>query len=96
MLTGKDVYEAARPNIVKHGFEDLEWEDFVPEAQEFYVELAARLNTSHIAPLQGLVREYMEFSKYATPILKAGRLEWEAESEALAQRAQSLLAEKES
>lgn len=57
MLTGKDVYEAARPNIVKHGFEDLEWEDFVPGAQEFYLELAARLNNAHITPLQGLVQE---------------------------------------
>lgn len=48
-----------------------------------------------ITDLKELVKDYMEFSKYATPLLKRGRLEWEAESEALARRAQQLLNAKE-
>ena len=54
-LTPKDIYEAARPHLVKHGMEDVEWEDFTPEAWNFYIDLAARLNTQFITPLQGLM-----------------------------------------
>lgn len=60
MITGKDVYEAACPFIVKCGFEDLAWEGFVPEAQAFYVELASQLNKIYFIPLQGLVQDLVD------------------------------------
>ena len=91
MLTGKDIHAAFR----QHDNHAPVWEDISDYGRNAYEAVAETLNTSHIAPLQGLVKEYTEFSKYATPLLKRGRLEWEADSEALAQRAQSLLAEKE-
>lgn len=92
MLTGKDVYEA-----ILFGESDIagKWDKLNTFDKLHWETTASVLNGTHIAPLQGLVRDYMEFSKYATPLLKRGRLEWEAESEALAQRAQSLLTPKE-
>ena len=41
--------------------------------------------------LAGLVRDYQEFTKYQTPLLKAGRLAWESESNELCKRATELL-----
>lgn len=59
-ITGKMLYEAARPHLIQHGFEDVEWEDFVPGSQDFYDDQAEQLNKSHIAPLQALVTDLVE------------------------------------
>jgi hypothetical protein len=48
---------------------------------------------SQITALKALVKDYQEFTKHQTPLLKAGRLEWEAKSNELYQRAQKLRGE---
>jgi hypothetical protein len=96
-ITGKDVYEAARPYLQKEGFEVMKWEEVttLPGIKECYECMAQLLNNAHLAPLQGLVRGYQEFNKQDPFQTRANYHVWNAKRSALQTRAQSLLAVKE-
>lgn len=64
-LTGKDLYETARPYLEGLGLECSDWEEgqFGQGTLEFYNELAKRLNTQFIIPLQGDAQACLEDEK---------------------------------
>lgn len=66
MITGKDVYEAGRAHLEQQGFEGIAWEDFAPGAQDFYLEIAKKLNAQFIAPLITDLGKPKEEKKTAT------------------------------
>jgi hypothetical protein len=85
-ITGKDLHGM----FLTHDPSGCMWEEVPATALIAYNTIAREINGGFLAPLQGLLREYVRFCEFAQPTLKHNRLQWEAERDALATRAEAL------
>lgn len=59
-LTGKDLYTLLASNTEDY----LTWRELTREEQEEIEKAATRIHETHIAPLQGLVKEYQSLTEH--------------------------------
>ena len=69
------------------------WEKIPRREQGYYKQVVNFINGVYINPLQGLVRDYQEFTIYDQPVLKSGRDEWQTQRDKLHERSNKLLGE---
>ncbi len=88
MLSGKDIYNAGSAG------DTAAWDDLDFIQSSFYELVAARLNTSHIAPLQTLVKDFVALLEDPDLMIEDSTDGWWAKREAALALAKQLLGEK--
>lgn len=69
------------------------WERLEPEIRQGLDEIAAEMDLVLLAPLREVIRDYIAFTAYHTPIVKQARDAWYEQSVALKVHAQQVLGE---